>query len=247
MGCQRQTKNMKNEKDKLISNTEKIIGYTFKSKDTLVQALTHRSYTNENKNVPHNERLEFFGDAILQYASTKKLFQNFKDESEGVLSMYRSILVKTEYLADIAIKLNIAKYIQTSEGQKREFEKNKMSNSILANAIEALIGAIHLDGGLKPAITFIEDKVLRDIDKYLSNIPLRDPKTELQEYTQDQFGVTPEYIELENDGPAHNKNFTVGVKIGKEIIQKGEGKSKQEAEKKAAEQVLKKYNKTSQK
>ena len=227
-----------------IKDLEKIIGYTFKDKNILIQAITHRSYTNENKDVPHNERLEFFGDAILQYVSTKKLFDEFPEESEGVLSMYRSILVKTDYLANVAIDLDILKHIQISEGQRREFERDRLSNSILANAIEAIIGAIHIDGGLKPSITFIEEKVLKDSSKYLLNIPLRDPKTALQEHTQHELGITPEYVAIENNGPDHNKQFTVGVKVGDKIIEKGSGKSKQEAEKKAAELALKKYQET---
>ena len=220
---------------------EQNIGYDFTDKDVILQALTHRSYTNENQETVHNERLEFLGDAILQLAATRKLYTLYPDVAEGELSVYRSLLVKTEFLVQIAEKLEIPIYLRVSSGQKKDL--NTVSTGLFADAVEAIIGAIYLDGGLEAAEQFIFEKVLTDIQGYLSQAPLRDAKTALQEYTQQEFDITPEYIMINESGPDHAKMFTIGVKVGNTMYAKATGKSKQEAAQKAAEQTLKQYKK----
>ena len=218
---------------------EEKIGYTFKDERYIIRALTHKSYSNENKNELNNERFEFLGDAILQFVSTQNLFVLFPEESEGVLSVYRSALVKTEYLASVATKLDLENYIRISEGQRREFDRNHKSSSILADTIEAIIGAIYLDGGLEVSKDFINQNILLNAKDYLTTITARDPKTIYQEYTQKKKNVTPGYKIHKEDGLAHEKIFTVGLYLKDELINEGVGKSKQEAEKAAAELALK--------
>ena len=215
---------------------ENIIGYTFKDKELLIQALTHRSFTNENHLTKHNERLEFLGDAILQYVSTTNLYNLYPEENEGVLSMYRSLLVKTGFLIEVANKLDIRVYMRVSAGQKREVEN--MNLSIFADAIEALIGAIYVDGGIDSVRGFIEKHILNDIENYLSGAPLQDPKTRFQEIVQQSIQVTPTYVVLKETGPDHNKEFTVAVKVNDSVLGRATGKSKRDAEKNAAEDAL---------
>lgn len=225
----------------VVQKIEGNIGYQFADKKILLQALTHRSYTNENQETVHNERIEFLGDAILQLAATRKLYTLYPDVAEGELSVYRSLLVKTEFLVQVAEKLEIPKYLRVSSGQKKDL--NTVSTGLFADAVEAVIGAIYLDGGLEAAEQFIFQKVLTDIQGYIAQAPLQDAKTALQEYTQQEFDITPEYVVIEESGPDHAKTFTIGVKIGDTVHAQATGKSKQDAAQKAAEQTLKSYKK----
>ena len=222
-----------------IRSIEKNIGYVFTDKNLLLQALTHRSYTNEHKEENHNERLEFLGDAVLQFITTQKLYILYPDTLEGELSMCRSLLVKTNFLVTVAETLELPKYLRVSTGQKKDLKT--VSTALFADAVEAIIGAVHLDGGLKAAETFIFKKVLVNIQEHLSQMPLQDAKTELQEYTQQELDITPEYIVLHEAGPDHAKIFTIGVKIGDAVYAEASGKSKQEAAQKAAQKALDKY------
>ena len=229
---------IKNNSTKFIPIVESAIGYEFINKEILLQALTHRSFTNEHREAPNNERLEFLGDAILQYVATNTLYTTYPESDEGGLTVYRSLLVKTEFLAQAAERLSIEPYLRVSAGQRKEMER--VNTSVLADVIEALIGAIHLDGGLMPTEKFIHAHLLVNIESYLKEVPFQDPKTALQEHVQQESGVTPEYIVLREGGPDHDKDFTVGVKIAGEIIAEAMGKSKQEAAQKAAEKAAKK-------
>lgn len=224
-----------------VGAIEKNIGYTFKNKKLLTQALTHRSYTNEHEGETHNERLEFLGDAILQFISTEKLYQAYADVTEGELSMYRSLLVKTEFLVMVAETLDIPNHLRVSTGQKKDLKTT--STALFADAVEAVIGALYLDDGLKTAAIFIEEKILHNMEEHLTKTPLQDAKTALQEETQQDIDITPNYDVLHEEGPDHAKTFTVGVFIKETLYAKGVGKSKQEAAQKAAEQALGKYKK----
>lgn len=220
-------------------SVEKAVGYVFKDKKNLTRALTHRSFLNESRDEEHNERLEFLGDAILQFVATAKLYTLYPDVPEGVLSSYRSLIVKTEFLIEAAKNLNLQKHLRVSTGQKKDLEK--ASIALLANTTEAMIGAIYRDGGLEPAEQFIHKKVLINIKKHLETVPLQDPKTALQEHTQRETGITPEYVVIEHSGPDHEKTFKVGVKVGEHIVAEAMGKSKQDAAQNAAKKALKNY------
>ena len=228
--------------DKISHNEiEKSIGYIFSNKNLLIQALTHRSYTNEYREEAHNERLEFLGDAILQFISTDKLYSTYPDIAEGEMSVYRSLLVKTSFLVAIAKKLGVPKYLRVSTGQKND-SKTK-SSALFADATEALIGAIYLDGGLEAAKIFIFEKILLNMEEYLAKTPIQDAKTALQECTQEDNAITPTYVVLHEEGPAHARVFTVGVKIGDTMYAKGIEKTKQKAAQIAAKKLLKNIGK----
>ena len=156
-------KYMQNKVDNNTEDIEKAIKYKFKNKKLLLQSLTHRSYSNENKESPNNERLEFLGDAILQFIATEYLYKEYPDADEGILSKYRSLLVKTDFLYKIAKKINIQKYLRVSLGQKKDL--NERGESILADSIESIIGAIFLDGGFENARVFIYANILKDSKK----------------------------------------------------------------------------------
>ncbi len=220
---------------------EQAVGHTFTDKQLLAQALTHRSFSNENNGAPHNERLEFLGDAILQFATTVKLYRLFPDEPEGALSVYRSLVVKTDFLMRVAERLKLREHLRVSEGQKKEMQNS--ATPVLADAVEALIGAVYLDGGLESAEKCVETHILMNVEEYLAETPFRDPKSELQEYAQREMQITPEYEVLSEDGPDHEKVFTVGVTVGGETIAKATGKSKQDGAQKAAQQALEVYKK----
>lgn len=234
------SKDSKHDSD-IVQDMEQSVGYCFADKSIILQALTHRSYTNENQETAHNERLEFLGDAVLQLTTTRKLYALYPDVAEGDLSVYRSLLVKTDFLIQVAEKLNIPTYLRVSSGQKKDL--NTVSTGLFADAVEAIIGAIYLDGGLQAAERFIFEKVLTDIQGYLAQAPLQDAKTALQEYTQQESDITPEYVMLNESGPDHAKTFTIGVRIGGTMYAQAVGKSKQEAAQKAAEQTLRQYKK----
>lgn len=218
---------------------EQIIGITFKDKALLRQAFVHRSYINENKGAQseHNERLEFLGDAVLELISTVYLYKKYPQNNEGELTAFRSALVNAVNLAEVAAKLQMEKFLLLSHGESKD--KGKARQYILANTIEALIGAIYLDQGYEVTEKFLTKNVLYLIDDIVEKKAWIDAKSLFQEKAQEVDGVTPLYKVIREDGPDHDKSFTVGLFIRDKKIAQGEGKSKQEAEQEAAKEGVK--------
>ncbi len=214
------------------------IGIIFKDDRILKEALTHRSYVNENQSWPngYNERLEFLGDAVLELVVTKYLFRLMPKAEEGELTMMRAALVNTKMLAKIAKDIDLEKYLLLSKGERVQ-TGGRAIETILADAFEALIGAIYLDQGYESAEKFIKDKIVIYINE-IREQGYKDPKSILQEKAQDTLKITPTYKVIEENGPEHKKTFKVGVYLGKDLVVLGEGQSKQEAETKAAEKAL---------
>ena len=221
-----------------LSSLENKIKIQFKDRNFLQVALTHRSYLNENRRweLPHNERLEFLGDAVLELITTEYLYRNFPNP-EGELTNLRSALVNYKMLSEIASNLELDKYILLSRGEAKD--TGRARQVILANAFESLIGAIYLDAGFEITKNFITEFVIKQLVGILSAGNILDPKSKFQELTQEKLGVTPNYKVLAEWGPDHNKNFEVGVFVNDKQIAKGTGSSKQEAEIAAAENGLK--------
>ncbi len=219
---------------------EKRIGTNFKKRDLLEEALTHRSYLNENSEYKYgnNERLEFLGDAVLELIVTDELIHRFPEKEEGDLTAYRAALVNTKMLAKVADEAGITEKIKVSKGEAKEFDKARGRESISADAVEAVIGAIYLDSGFAAAKKFIFDFVLPNINKILA-VGAKDAKSLIQEIAQERFKVTPTYKVLKEIGPAHDRTFEVGLYFGGELKARGDRNSKQEAETSAAEKVLK--------
>ena len=225
---------------KEFSKLEKIIGTKFKNKDLLRQAVVHRSYLNEHPNfeLHHNERLEFLGDAVLELIVTEHLFFKFPDTPEGTLTSWRASLVNAEMLADIAIELKVEDFLYLSRGESKD-NNSKARRYILANAMEALIGSIYLDQGTKAADKFITQYILCKLEHILENGLYLDPKSKFQEKAQEMQGTTPHYKVLSETGPDHAKLFEMGLFLGDELVAKGNGTSKQEAQVEAARNGLK--------
>ena len=204
------------------------LGLTFNNLELLEEALTHRSFINENKGAKsHNERLEFLGDAVLELAVTKFLFTKFPHSPEGDLTAYRAALVNTFSLADVAEALQMNGMLLLSKGEKRD--TGRARQIILADAFEALLGALYLDQGYDAAEAFVAKHLYAKIDDVVKTRSWQDAKSKFQEMAQDEAGVTPRYKTVSEDGPDHDKQFVVGVYIGEKEIARGEGKSKQEA------------------
>lgn len=222
-----------------FSKFERTIGITFKNKELLKQAFTHRSYLNEHKDVElvHNERLEFLGDAVLELIVTDYLYHKYPDNNEGELTAFRSALVNAVTLSDAASKLEMNDYLLLSKGEAKDVGRARQI--ILANTIEALIGAIFLDQGYETAKYFISNNIFNLIEKIIEEKKWIDAKSKFQEQAQDYEAVTPAYKTLKEEGPDHDKRFTVGVYLGEDKIAEGVGKSKQEAEQDAADKALK--------
>lgn len=220
---------------------QKRLGVTFKNDSLLKQALVHRSYLNEHPDfkIGHNERLEFLGDAVLEIVVTEYLYLNFTTTPEGDLTNWRASLVNAKMLYEIAAELNVEECLYLSKGEARD--KNKKSRQfILANSIEAIIGAMYLDQGIETAKKFILKNVVSKLDDILRNQTYLDPKSRFQEKSQEERGITPHYQILDEVGPDHAKIFTVGLYLGEELIASGKGSSKQEAQVEAAANGLKK-------
>lgn len=212
---------------------------SFKNEDLLKQALTHRSWVNENsENLGTNERLEFLGDAILEFVVSKAIYEKFPNEEEGYLTALRANLVNTKNLAEVAKKLSIGKIILLSKGE--EDGGGRDNSSLLADTVEAIIGAIFLDRGIESSEKFIQENILIDVDKKAS-LPLKDPKSLLQEKVQAKGLPAPRYQVVSELGPDHNKEFTIEVTINGKSEAKGTGKSKSEAEQSAAVNALSSY------
>lgn len=225
------------EKD--LASLEEALGVTFQDKDTLRQALVHRSYLNEHPDfrLGHNERLEFLGDAVLELVVTEHLYENY-DNPEGELTNWRAALVNAEMLADICQGLGVNDYMYLSKGEAKD-DDSKARRYILANAYESIAGAIYLDQGWEVAKDYITRTVLSELPRVLEQKLYIDPKSRFQEAAQERFSTTPSYKVLDESGPDHNKKFVVGVYLGKELIAQGEGTSKHEAQVAAAEAGIK--------
>jgi len=217
---------------------EKKLNLTFKKKDLLTQAFCHRSYLNENPEfrLEHNERLEFLGDAVLELVITENLYHDYPQKPEGELTNWRASLVNAKMLADIARTLGFNSFLLLSRGEAKE--TGKARQYILANTFEALIGAVYLDQGYEACSKFIKKHLWPQLPKIIKSGAFRDAKSRFQEEAQEKVGVTPTYKVLEERGPDHAKHFIVGVFLEKELVAKGEGASKQEAETDAAKNGL---------
>ena len=216
------------------------LGYEFENIGTLITALTHRSYVNEHRKSvsDHNERLEFLGDAVLELVVTDFLFKNYS-EAEGILTSWRAALVRTESIGEAGRKLGYEPLIRMSKGEKNGGDRARLQ--ILANAFEALIGAIYLEHGYDNAKEFISKHIITKLDGILQDGSWRDPKSHLQEVMQRIDGVTPHYVVIEEVGPDHDKIFTLGVYAGSRLVSSGTGSSKQAAQQEAAKEALRKY------
>ena len=221
----------------MIKKLEKIIEVKFKDINLLQQALTHRSYLNEHRDykLEHNERLEFLGDAVLELVVTQYLYNNYKNP-EGELTSWRAALVNGENLAKISKRLGVEEFLMMSKGEAKD--TGRARQYLMANAMEAIIGAIYLDQGYNEARDFILKNVVVSLDSVLENKSYMDPKSYFQERSQDVVKVTPMYKVLEEKGPDHDKHFVVGVFLNDELVAKGEGNSKQEAQREAAKNGL---------
>ena len=216
------------------------LGFEFNNLDLLITALTHRSYVNEHRKSVHhhNERLEFLGDAVLELAVTEYLFNNFS-EPEGILTAWRAALVRTESIGDAGDKLGYGPLIRMSKGEKNGSERAHLQ--ILANAFEAVIGAIYLERGFDDARDFIHKHIIIKLDGILESGSWRDPKSYLQEISQRVDNQTPVYKVLGEEGPDHDKIFTLGVFVGETMMGRGVGPSKQVAQQQAARQAIARY------
>lgn len=213
----------------------------FKDLELLITAFTHRSYLNEHKKTAtgHNERLEFLGDAVLELVVTEYLYNNYK-EPEGILTNWRSALVRTESISAAASRGGFEPLLRLSRGEKRGSERAR--EQILANCYEAVVGALYLENGYDAAQKFIEKSLLPTLEDILGNGSWMDPKSQLQEVVQSKEGFTPVYKVLSEDGPDHDKTFVVGVFVDNKLKGEGTGASKQSAQVAAAATALKEYN-----
>lgn len=214
---------------------------SFTNSQLLTTALTHRSALNEQPDLSpeSNERLEFLGDAVLELITTQFLFKKFPDEAEGILTAYRSALVKTTTLAEVATQLGLGEQLYMSKGE--EATGGRTNPALLANTMEAIIGALYLDQGIEKVTEFVTEVLLWKVDDIVSKKLYKDPKSLLQELVQAQGLSTPSYAVLEEEGPDHNKAFIVGVYVDEKLVGTGSGKSKQLAQQEAASQALEKY------
>ena len=221
-----------------ITALKAALGVEFQNEDLLHQALVHRSFLNENRefDLDQNERLEFLGDAVLELVVTEHLYHTY-DNPEGELTNWRASLVNAVMLNGIAIELGVEKCLYLSRGEQKE-PHTKSKHSILANAMEAIIGALYLDQGYGAAKDFIERIIIVKLPYILEHKLYMDAKSRLQETAQEKLGITPHYQMLSESGPDHDKTFVVGVYIGKGKIAEGSGRSKQDAQMQAAEQGL---------
>ena len=221
-----------------LKKLESIINHDFKNIAFLHEALTHRSYINEHESwsYEHNERLEFLGDAVLELIVTEELFLKLRKEPEGKLTLLRAALVNYQFLSKVAASFNLDKFLYLSKGEAKDNSKAK--EVILANAFEALVGALYLDGGIEVTKKFVNNFVMIRLEDFLDESAHKDPKSLLQELLQDKSRVTPSYKLLSEYGPDHKKLFRMGVYMKDKKIGEGEGYSKQEAETKAAQSAL---------
>ena len=216
------------------------LGLTFSDQNLLTQALTHRSWLNENRGHArgHNERLEFLGDAVLELVSTRFLYDKFPEKPEGELTALRAALVNSTTLAEVAGAIGINDHLLLSRGEAKD--TGRARQFLLANALEALIGAIYIDQGYEAAQRFIEKHLLPKIDDIVNNRLWQDGKSAFQEKAQEAEGATPTYAVIRETGPDHDRHFTVGVYVRGNLVAEGSGRSKQDAEQDAARNALQK-------
>ncbi|MEK9176923.1 MAG: ribonuclease III [Patescibacteria group bacterium] len=215
-------------------------GLSFKDVRLLEVAFTHRSYLNEAPthpgNVAHNERLEFLGDAVLELAVTDALYALYRDADEGELTAYRAALVNASMLGSIAETLGVNECLLLSKGEARD--TGRARSAILANAFEAVVGALYLDQGFAASEAFVEKHIMVRLDEVLKAGSYRDAKSQFQEFAQEKYGITPSYKTISSEGPDHARVFRVSVSVGDVALAEGEGQSKQEAEQSAAKKAL---------
>ena|SRR3989344_4943482 len=217
-----------------LEELEKTLNIKFRNKNLLKNAFIHRSYLNEHseEKLPNNERLEFLGDSILAFVVSTYLFQNHPDSQEGDLTNFRASLVNSKSLSEVAKRLNLGKFLYLSRGE--ETTGGREREYLLANTVESLIGAIYLDSGIEKVSSFIKNYILNNLGEIIEKELYKDFKSKMQERSQEVFSITPTYQVIIEEGPDHNKKFRLGVYLGKLLVSEGEGKSKQEAEQKAA-------------
>ncbi len=220
-----------------INAFAKICNIQVKDEKLYIEAMTHRSYLNEHRDTDrnHNERLEFLGDAVLELVVTEHLFDKFQNP-EGDMTAWRAALVNGEMLARVAKEIGIEPFLMMSKGEAQD--TGRARNYLLANAVEAVIGAIHLDSGYQAAKSFIHTKIIVHLDEVLEKKLYLDPKSYFQEQAQEHEGTTPHYEVLSEEGPDHDRVFVMGIYLGKKIIAQGSGSSKQEAQREAAKKGL---------
>ena len=217
---------------------EKKLGLKFKNRILLKQAFTHRSYLNENPDfkLEHNERLEFLGDAVIELIVTEHLYKEYPEKTEGDLTNWRAALVNAKMLTRVAEGLGFNDFLLLSRGETKEMGKARAY--ILANAFEALLGALYLDSGFKVCDEFIEKYLLKNLANIIQDGSYKDAKSKFQEEAQEKASITPSYKIIKESGPDHEKNFVVGVYLDEELVAEGKGLSKQEAEEAAAQLAL---------
>lgn len=228
------------EKVNRIENVEKRLNVCFKDKDMIEIALTHSSYANGRKNIKFNERLEFLGDSVLQLCISEYLFLMYKNKPEGELTKKRALIVCENSLYEVARKWNIGEYIKMSRGE--ELTGGRERTSILADCVEAIIAAVHVDCGYEKARKFIIDNFKSVIQKAMENKIVLDYKTKLQEIVQKNGDVSIEYVLIKYDGPPHRRRFYTEVCIDKNVLGSGMGYSKKESEQNAAHNALNKLD-----
>lgn len=221
-----------------LSVLEARLGVKFKNQEHLRQAVVHRSYLNEHPDFPlgHNERLEFLGDAVLELVVTEFLYRNYPNP-EGELTNWRAALVNAVMLAEVTGELEVEEHLYLSRGESKD-AGSKARQYILANAFEAIVGALYLDQGMEACRGFIDAKLLVRLPYILEHQLYLDPKSRFQEAAQEKLGITPSYKVLEESGPDHARHFVVGIFLGDQLVAKGEGTSKQEAQVAAAQQAI---------
>ncbi|HKK54336.1 MAG TPA: ribonuclease III [Patescibacteria group bacterium] len=223
-----------------LKKLEKKLEFKFKDFDKLKQALVHRSYINEHPDflLGHNERLEFLGDAVLELIITKYLFNHYPEKPEGILTNWRASLVNSKMLYQVASELKLDNYLYLSKGEAKE-GTSKSRQFIMADAVEGIIGAMYLDQGIDKTEVFVNEFIVSKLHHIITNELYLDPKSRLQELAQDKESITPHYDLLKEEGPDHEKTFTIGVYFEDSLIAKGQGSSKHEAEVNAAKKALK--------
>lgn len=217
---------------------EKNLGITFKDRSLLDIALTHRSYLNEHRDasLQNNERIEFLGDAVLELVISSYLFRTYKDKPEGDLTNIRAAVVRTESLAEESRKLGLGEFLRMSKGEEESGGKDK--DYLLANTFEAVLGAIYEDQGFEVCKEYLSRTILKKVANIVDNNLYIDPKTQAQEIIQAEFKVTPVYEVVKEEGPDHDKKFTVALKIKSKAVATGIGSSKQKAEEEAAQNTV---------
>jgi len=229
---------MSDEYQQILERFAARIGVAFRNLGLLRTAFTHRSFVNEYRGEPieHNERLEFLGDAVLELAVTRFLFEKYPDKTEGDLTAYRAALVNTNTISDAAVQLGMNDLLLLSKGESRD--TGRARQYILANTFEAVIGALYLDQGYDAAQHFIAQHIFPRVENVVAKRLWQDSKSRFQEEAQDHASITPHYAILTEEGPDHDKRFTVGAYLNDELVAQGTGNSKQEAEQDAARKAL---------